>query len=36
LSHSNVREAECALPPSFDDAFKEEADYFYFLTNEKL
>jgi hypothetical protein len=36
LSHSNVREAECALPPSFDDAFKEEADYFYFLTKEKL
>lgn len=36
ISHPNVREAECALPPVFDNAFKEEADYFYFLTKEKL
>lgn len=36
LNHPSVREAQCALPPYFDDEFKEEADYFYFLTKEKL
>jgi hypothetical protein len=36
ISNSNVRAAQSSLPTSFDDAFKEEADYFYFLTKEKL
>lgn len=36
ISNDNVRFAKSELPPSFDEAFKEEADYFYFLTKEKL
>lgn len=36
INHPNVREAQSALPPTIDDSFKEEADYFYFLTKEQL
>jgi hypothetical protein len=36
MNHPNVREAQSALPSVIDESFKEEADYFYFLTKEQL
>jgi hypothetical protein len=36
ISSDNVREAKSALPTSIDESFKEEADYFYFLTKEQI
>ena len=36
INHPNVREAQSAIPPVIDESFKEEADYFYFLTKEQI
>lgn len=36
ISEPNVRFSQSALPVNLDEAFKEEADYFYFLTKEEL
>lgn len=36
ISSANVRESKSELPTAIDDAFKEEADYFYFLTKEQF
>lgn len=35
-STPDVRNAKNSLPPFIDKTFKEEADYFYFLTSEQL
>lgn len=36
LSSGNVREGFFNVPETIDDQFKEEADYFYFLTKEQI
>lgn len=36
LNSKNVRSSDFAIPDKIDDSFKEEADYFYFLTKEQL
>lgn len=36
ISEGNVRASQNMLPSALDDAFKEEADYFYFLTKEQI
>jgi len=36
ISSENVRNSKSELPPYIDESFKEEADYFYFLTKEQI
>jgi hypothetical protein len=36
INHPDVRNGSFPLPQILDDSFKEEADSFYFLTNEKI
>ena len=36
ISSENVRNSKSEVPPYIDESFKEEADYFYFLTKEQI
>lgn len=36
ISDANVRASSFPLPSQFDQSFKEESDYFYFLTKEQI
>lgn len=36
INSENVRNSKSEIPPLIDESFKEEADYFYFLTKEQL
>jgi len=36
INSENVRNSNSEIPPIVDESFKEEADYFYFLTKEQI
>jgi hypothetical protein len=36
INSENVRNSKSEIPALIDESFKEEADYFYFLTKEQL
>ena len=36
IDNPDVRNSSFKLPPVIDQSFKDEADYFYFLTSEQI